>query len=515
MAIVTNEDFALEVKGDRLRTLYQFTLIFCITAMLLVFTFGFTLSPDEGSAGPLLIALAVISVGCLITRAFLQKDLVVGAAWAYAIGTILGTGVLLMDTTPGLSQMVVFILPVIVFLAGLLLSPSHTFFMAILSVVVAVLSPNIGDITSFALTGEQIFASFLVFLSAIFAVQVSGELYQITEWALSNYQRERRTNDELFEKRQALQLSLKRSEILGSKLMDSNKELETAYDAAEEAKQFRGQFLANMSHELRTPLNAIIGFSETMLKFPMMYDNQPLPTTYERDLNQIYDSGRQLLHVINDILDLAKVDAGKLEILMQEVDASPIIAAVTSVAKGLIKGQPIAFDDNLPDSLPKVWADESRLRQVLLNLYSNACKYTDEGLITLTVTEKDGRVIFALKDTGIGIAPEFQDAVFEEFRQATNAGRDVRSGTGLGLPISKQLLELMGGEIWLESEAGVGSTFSFSLEAYVGQEDEDRTPTDEPANDEDFAVNETKPIARSSVKEHINTTSTPEVSAEV
>lgn len=513
MTIITNEDFALEVKGDRLRTLYQFTLIFCIAAALLIFTFGFTLNPGGNSATSLLLALGVITLGCLITRGFLEKEMVVAAAWAYAIGTILAIGVLLMDTSSGVSHMVVFVLPVIVFLAGLLLSPSHTFFMAILSIVVAILSPNITAITTFYLTAEQVFASFLVLLAAIFAVQVSGELYQITEWALSNYQRERRTNDELFDKRQALQLSLKRSEILSEKLMESNQELETAYDAAEEAKQFRGQFLANMSHELRTPLNAIIGFSETMLKFPMMYDNQALPDTYERDLNQIYDSGRQLLHVINDILDLAKVDAGKLEIHMQEVDAGPIIAAVASVAKGLIKGQPIGFEQTLPDPLPKVWADESRLRQVLLNLYSNACKYTDEGEINLTVKEENDKVIFSLKDTGIGIAPEFHDSVFEEFRQATNAGRDVRSGTGLGLPISKQLLELMGGQIWMDSEVGVGSTFSFSLDLYKGQANEDRTP--EVSAEDDIAVTETKPIHRSSIAQQLELNSKTEVSAEV
>src|SRR5690606_33079846 len=152
---------------------------------------------------------------------------------------------------------------------------------------------------------------------------VTGELYQITEWALSNYQRERRTNDELFEKRQALQKSLKRSEALADRLGEINQALEYASAAAEEAKNFRGQFLANMSHELRTPLNAIIGFSETMLQFPIMYDNESLPSPYERDLGQIYNSGRQLLHVINDILDLARVDAGKLEIHLSPVDVRP------------------------------------------------------------------------------------------------------------------------------------------------------------------------------------------------
>jgi signal transduction histidine kinase len=513
MATVTNEDFAREVKGDRLRNLYQFTLLFCGGAGILVFTFGFTVSRSEGISGSLLLSLITLALGCNVTRLFLNREMVNAAAWTYALGAIAATAVLLTDNTPGFPQMVVFVLPVIVFLAGLLLAPADTFVMAVIASIVAILAPNIYQLPSITFGEAQVFSAFLVFLAAIFAVQVSGELYQITEWALSNYQRERRTNNELFEKRQALQMSLKRSEILGEKLLDSNKELEVAYDAAEEAKQFRGQFLANMSHELRTPLNAIIGFSETMLKFPMMYDNQSLPNTYERDLSQIYDSGRQLLHVINDILDLAKVDAGKLEIHMQEVDIGPIVAAVTSTARGLIKGQPIMFEENLPDPLPKVWADESRLRQVLLNLYSNACKYTDEGKIALDVTTDTERVYFKLKDTGIGIAPEFHEAVFEEFQQATNAGRDVRSGTGLGLPISKQLLELMNGSIWLESEVGVGSTFGFSLEVYQGQNNELRT--EESTAQSDISETETKPIARSTVADTIQKLETKQETAEV
>lgn len=513
MANVTNEDFALEVKGDRLKTLYQFTLIFCAVAGALIFTFGFTLTQANSASEALLVAIGVLVVGCLITRACIERDFVVGAAWAYSLGTIAATGVLLIDSTATFGQVVIFVLPVIVFLAGLLLSPSQTFVMATIGATIAIIAPNVLDLSTVDIQMYQVFAVFLMYLATIFAVQVSGELYQITEWALSNYQRQRRTNNELFENRQALQLSLKRSEILGERLTNSNKQLESAYGEAEEAKEFRGQFLANMSHELRTPLNAIIGFSETMLKFPMMYDNQPLPEMYERDLSQIFNSGRQLLHVINDILDLAKVDAGKLETRMQEVDASPIISAVISTAKGLIKGQPIIFGENIPDPLPTVWADETRLRQVLLNLYSNACKYTDEGEITLNISVKDDKMIFGIQDTGVGIAPEFYTIVFEEFRQASNAGREARAGTGLGLPISKQLLELMNGELWLESEVGVGSTFSFSLELYRGQENEDRTASTKP--EVDASITETKPIPRSTVMDNINDDSIQEVSAEV
>src|SRR5690606_964960 len=235
----------------------------------------------------------------------------------------------------------------------------------------------------------QVAAIILTFASAVLAMQVTGDLYQVTEWALQNYQRERRVAGELYDSRQELQRSLARSEALSERLQETNEQLEAARAAAEEAKHFRGQFLANMSHELRTPLNAIIGFSETMLQFPIMYDDEALPDAYEKDLSQIYNSGRQLLHVINDVLDLAKVHAGKLELHLQEVEAGAIVNAVISTAKGLLGSKAVKVQSNLMAPIPHVWADETRLRQVLLNLYSNACKYTDEGSITLTVTETD------------------------------------------------------------------------------------------------------------------------------
>ncbi|MGB1286022.1 MAG: sensor histidine kinase, partial [Aggregatilineales bacterium] len=296
------------------------------------------------------------------------------------------------------------------------------------------------------------------------------ELYQITEWSLENYRKQSRTNMELFEKRQQLQKTLVRSEALADELQDSNVELEVAHQEAEEARQFRGQFLANMSHELRTPLNAIIGFSETMLQFPVMYDDENLPVPYERDMNQIYSSGRQLLHVINDILDLARVDAGKLDIHMQHVEITPIVNAVMSTAKGLLGQKDVKLQAEVPDPMPDVWADESRLRQVLLNLYSNACKYTEEGVIKIIIRPVDDMIEFSVQDTGSGIAEEYHAKLFEEFQQAGESGRDPRSGAGLGLAITKQLLDLMHGDLWFESTLNEGSTFYFTVHAYQEQD---------------------------------------------
>jgi signal transduction histidine kinase len=368
-----------------------------------------------------------------------------------------------------LRQIIPFVFPIIVFVVGLLLPPSSTFLLAVISAVVTIVVPLLTPDGSEFLRASGTYvgvAMAFTFASALLAAQVTGELYKVTEWALLNYQRERKTTEALFESREALERSLRRSEALSEKLIETNTELEHARAAAEAAKHYRGQFLANMSHELRTPLNAIIGFSETMLKFPAMYDNATLPRAYESDMNQIYTSGRQLLNLINDILDLSKVDAGKLEIHLGRVEIEPIITTVLGQAQGLIGERPIRLERDLPETLPVILADETRVRQVLLNLYSNAAKFTTEGSITLTVREMAEGVQFSVKDTGSGVDPKNYDVIFEEFKQAESAGRDPRSGAGLGLAIARQLLTLMGGRIWVESEVGKGATFHVVVPSY-------------------------------------------------
>jgi signal transduction histidine kinase len=205
-----------------------------------------------------------------------------------------------------------------------------------------------------------------------------------------------------------------------------------------------------------------------------------LPKAYEGDMNQIYTSGRQLLNLINDILDLSKVDAGKLEIHMGRVEIEPIINNVLGQAQGLLGERAIRLEKDLPDPLPMIWADEGRVRQVLLNLYSNAAKFTAEGSITLMVRSVPEGVQFSVKDTGSGIDPKNFEVIFEEFKQAESTGRDPRSGAGLGLAIARQLMTLMGGRIWVESEVGKGSTFHFVVQAYHADETLRRPPADMP-----------------------------------
>mgnify|MGYP001191473385 FL=1 len=226
-----------------------------------------------------------------------------------------------------------------------------------------------------------------------------------------------------------------------------------------EVDKFKTQFLANMSHELRTPLNSIIGFSRVMLKGI----DGPLTELQAADLQSIHNSGQHLLGLINSILDMSKIEAGKMELSIADLALPPILDAVVDTTKALIKDRPVRLHTLVPEHLPLVRADAQRVRQVLLNLMSNAAKFTDEGQITLEAEVGDEFVTISVSDTGIGIGTEAQKRLFIPFQQVDGSTTRRAGGTGLGLAISRSFVEVQGGEIWVESEPGKGSTFSFTL----------------------------------------------------
>jgi len=227
----------------------------------------------------------------------------------------------------------------------------------------------------------------------------------------------------------------------------------------EVASQHKSEFLANMSHELRTPLNAIIGFSEVLSErmFGELNEKQ------EEYLKDIYASGTHLLSLINDILDLSKIEAGRMELELTDFHVPTALASALTLVRERAGRRGIALQMNVDSRLGQIQADERKVRQVVLNLLSNAIKFTPEGgRIEVAATPKDGAVEVSVSDTGVGIAPEDQEAVFEEFRQVGTADKKVE-GTGLGLTLCRKFVELHGGRIWVKSELGVGSTFTFSL----------------------------------------------------
>jgi signal transduction histidine kinase len=227
----------------------------------------------------------------------------------------------------------------------------------------------------------------------------------------------------------------------------------------EAASQHKSEFLANMSHELRTPLNAIIGFSEVLAQgmFGAINDKQ---TEY---LNDILESGRHLLSLINDILDLSKIEAGRMELEPAEFDLPQAIQNALTLVRERALRRGIALHHVIDDRVAEIRADERKIKQVLLNLLSNAIKFTPEGgRIEMRATPADGTIEVSVTDTGVGIAPEDQETVFEEFRQVGTADKKAE-GTGLGLALSRKFIELHGGRIWVTSQVGVGSTFTFTL----------------------------------------------------
>ena len=243
------------------------------------------------------------------------------------------------------------------------------------------------------------------------------------------------------------------------------RELEEKGRQLEAASQHKSEFLANMSHELRTPLNAIIGFSEVLSDrmFGELNDKQ---AEYLKD---IYASGTHLLSLINDILDLSKIEAGRMELEVTDFDLPQAIDNALTLVRERAGRRGIRLESTIDERLGEVRADERKIRQVVLNLLSNAIKFTPEGgRIEVAAVPKDGSVEVSVSDTGVGIAPEDQEAVFEEFRQVgTSAAK--QEGTGLGLALCRKFVELHGGGIRVLSEVGRGSTFTFTIPVRRGE----------------------------------------------
>jgi|FEC22Drversion2_1045045.scaffolds.fasta_scaffold00142_7 signal transduction histidine kinase len=223
----------------------------------------------------------------------------------------------------------------------------------------------------------------------------------------------------------------------------------------EVASQHKSQFLANMSHELRTPLNAIIGYTEMMADG--LYGD--VPEKAQGVLERVQANGRHLLGLINDVLDLSKIEAGQLVLAMEEYSVADMVGTVLSATESLARAKNLRLGSDVPAGLPTGTGDARRLTQVLLNLVGNAIKFTDQGSVEVRAAQVDGRFELSVVDTGFGIAPEDQAKIFEEFQQVDNTSTRKKGGTGLGLSISRRIVELHGGRITVESEVGKGSIF--------------------------------------------------------
>ena len=251
-------------------------------------------------------------------------------------------------------------------------------------------------------------------------------------------------------------------------------EAEAATKAAEKANEAKSAFLSTVSHELRTPLTSVLGFAKIIRKrldekiFPTVNRTDPKTDKVVNQINEnlgvVISEGERLTHLINDVLDLAKIEAGKMEWNLEDVSMAEVAERAIAATTSLFDPKSLRLEKEIQDDLPAISGDRDKLIQVIINLISNAVKFTDEGLVKCRVQKKKNELVVSISDTGIGIAPEDHAAVFEQFKQVGgDTLTDKPKGTGLGLPICKEIVEHHGGRIWLESQVGKGSTFSFAL----------------------------------------------------
>ena len=238
----------------------------------------------------------------------------------------------------------------------------------------------------------------------------------------------------------------------------------------EVASQHKSQFLANMSHELRTPLNAILGYTELILDD--IYGETP--AKMRGVLERVQRNGKHLLGLINDVLDLSKIEAGQLTLSLADYSLKDVVHSVFAAVESLADEKKLALRIEVPNNLPVGRGDERRLTQVLLNLVGNAIKFTDQGEVAIKASATNGAYTLSVCDTGPGIPPADQAKIFEEFQQADSSATKKKGGTGLGLSIARRIVELHGGRMWVESEVGKGATFSINLPVKVEQQQAER-----------------------------------------
>jgi len=315
-------------------------------------------------------------------------------------------------------------------------------------------------------------------------IYVALELsWKSRQHAIQEMRKARQRRAELHRALKALDEGYDRLRRLNQELVETRRE-------AEDARRLKAEFAANISHELRTPINLIVGFSEMMYSSPESYGGQFLPAAYLEDAHAIYRSSRHLQSLIDDILDLSQIDANKMALTREMTSIQYGTLEAVQIIREAVERKGLNLQVEIKEDIPPIYLDRTRIRQVLLNLISNAVRFTDHGYIRVSCTmhrqgespcndgpirdtqtargialPDEAYVCLSVSDSGIGIGQEDMDKVFEEFRQVDGSPRRKHGGTGLGLAVSKRFVELHGGWMWVESEPGTGSTFSFVLPA--------------------------------------------------
>lgn len=360
---------------------------------------------------------------------------------------------------PGSFSASLFVIPVIS--AGVLLGPrSGVALGAITTLLAGALAFGPARLTD---ANDALNAIILIWIGAILVYAASHPVYAAVTWAWASYHDALKRADEVREHRGELAKALASLNETVYRLEVANLELARARAAADEARQLKTEFAANISHELRTPLNLVIGFSEILLGGPVAGNGAATPPAFRADVEVIHRNARHLSALIDDVLDLSQVDAGRMGLHKERADLATIAEEAAGAVARLYQARGLTVKSAVPADLPPVYVDRTRIRQVLINLLNNAARFTPKGGTTICARAEDGNVVVDVSDTGVGIAAADIPKVFEEFRQLDGTTRRPHDGSGLGLAICQRFVELHGGTIWCVSELGQGARFSFTL----------------------------------------------------
>lgn len=344
-----------------------------------------------------------------------------------------------------------------VFIIAMLMSNGGPISAAIFVAVTGLL--NLAGIRSyqlFELTVVLTFAASSSWLSAY-------TLFTVVHWYSAMQVRNQQLLETTRDHRAELSQALKSLQLAYETQKHIQLELIWARKHAEDARRLKEQFAANISHELWTPLNLILGFSEVMYLSPDVYGDMDWTPSLRRDIHQIYRNSQHLLGLVGDILDLSRFEMTGFNITPEPISLAPFLKDTLEIFDHSIRGRAIRLNLTVPADLPTVEIDGTRIRQVILNLLNNACRYTEAGIIEVAAHQVEQEVVISVRDTGSGIAADKLSYLFDEFYQVNPSVKRSHSGAGLGLAISKRFVEAHSGRIWVESEEGVGSCFSFAL----------------------------------------------------
>jgi signal transduction histidine kinase/CheY-like chemotaxis protein len=303
-------------------------------------------------------------------------------------------------------------------------------------------------------------------------------------WANHSTRRSIELADQLRERQFVLNRALRAMDEANSRLAVANQRLAEAFREADDARHAKARFAASISHELRTPLNLIVGFAEVMYNTPNAYEDVILSPSFLLDLGTVYRNAQHLQHLVDDVLDLAQIDAGKLLLEPIETELASLVLESVETVRSLASVRGVDLIVEIAPDLPSIRMDRTRIKQVLLNLISNAARHTERGRITVSTYAEGGEVLCSVQDTGAGIPQEHLGRLFQDFERVASSETSTR-GFGLGLVISKRLIQAHGGRIWAESTVGQGSRFTFALPALVEASAEalERRPSQAPAQE--------------------------------